>query len=297
MSHRSGNILLVSLAVLLLVLLPVSLLTVERRPAATEPVQVFADYIKAAYARDFRRAYRFISSQDKRLKKEQIYVRERGAFAGFTLDVTRKLSEFVEFEPRHVQLEGDRARVNLKLRFPDADSLSGLLLDWNEEKLNALPKTEQKRILMMLAGLSRQNKMTMIEGEEESVLVKEGPAWRVLLDWASAVRVSFSAVVPDTGIIEAAPVSKETLIRPKEPFTIAYRVKNRTQRAIFARIAHRLEPKNLAQHLTMLECSLVLPVKLAPGEQTEYSTTYLIDGELPETTKELSVTYEFKVES
>ncbi|HET8562738.1 MAG TPA: cytochrome c oxidase assembly protein, partial [Candidatus Binatia bacterium] len=259
MSHRSGNILLVSLAVLLLVLLPVSLLTVERRPAATEPVQVFADYIKAAYARDFRRAYRFISSQDKRLKKEQIYVRERGAFAGFTLDVTRKLSEFVEFEPRHVQLEGDRARVNLKLRFPDADSLSGLLLDWNEEKLNALPKTEQKRILMMLAGLSRQNKMTMIEGEEESVLVKEGPAWRVLLDWASAVRVNFSAVVPDTGIIEAAPVSKETLIRPKEPFTIAYRVKNRTRRNIFARIVHRVEPKGLAQHLAMLECSLVLP--------------------------------------
>jgi len=297
MRQRLRNILLVSLAGFFLVLLPVSLLTVERRPAATEPVQVFADYIKAAYARDFRRAYRFISLQDKRLKKEQIYVRERGAFTGFTLDVTRKLSEFVEFQPAHVQLEGDRARIKLKLRFPDADSLSDLLLDWNEEKLNSLPETEQKKILAALERLRRQNKMTMIEGVEESVLVKEGSAWRVFLDWASAVRVNFRAVVPDTGIIEAAPVTKETVIRPKEPFTIAYRVKNRTQKDIFARIVHRIEPKGLTQYLTMLECSLVLPVKLSPGEESEYSTTYLIDGDLPERTKELSVTYEFKLES
>jgi hypothetical protein len=295
MSQRLRNIFLVSFAGLFLVLLPVFLLTVERRPARTEPVQVFADYIKAAYARDFRRAYRFISGRDRRLKKEETYVRERGAFTGFTLDVTRKLSEFVEFEPTHVRLEGDRARIKLKLRFPDADSLSGLLLDWNEEKLNGLPKTEQKRILMMLVGL--KDKMTMIEGEEESMLVKEGPAWRVFLDWASAVRVNFSAAVPDIGTIEAAPVTKQTVIRPKEPFTIAYRVKNRTQRDIFARVVHRVEPKGLAQHLTMLECSLILPVRLAPGEQTEYSTTYLIDGDLPETTKELRVTYEFKLES
>ena len=38
------------------------------------------------------------------------------------------------------------------------------------------------------------------------------------------------------------------------------------------------------------------PVRMLPGEEKEYASTYLLQGELPDDAKELNVTYEFKVE-
>jgi cytochrome c oxidase assembly protein Cox11 len=111
------------------------------------------------------------------------------------------------------------------------------------------------------------------------------------------VRVNFKAVVPPSSALVAAPVIKETVIRRKEPFLIGYRVKNRTQKAIFTRVVHGVEPAGLNRHLRMFECSLLLPIKLSPGEQSNYSTTYMIDGDLPDGVKELTVTYEFQLEN
>jgi hypothetical protein len=276
--------------------LPVCWLTAERRPSAP-PSLVFAEYIKAAYARDFSNAYRLISLQDRRLKTEQVYVRERGSFTGFTLEVTRLLSEFVQSTPVLTQLEGNRARVKLILQYPDANSLSQLLLDWDEDKLNALPRPEQIKILSAVSTLKRQDKINMIEGEEETTLIKEGRSWRVFLDWASGVRVNFDATVPDPAIVEAAPLTKTTLIRRNEPFIIVYRVKNRSQKPVFARIAHHVEPKEIAQYLRLFECGLLLPVRLRPGELGEFTSVYLVHGDLPEGGKELRVHYEFKLES
>jgi len=41
--------------------------------------------------------------------------------------------------------------------------------------------------------------------------------------------------------IEAKPTIKETVTQPDELFTVAYRVKNLTDKEVFARIAHRVE--------------------------------------------------------
>ncbi|MBI2361366.1 MAG: hypothetical protein HYV04_21065 [Deltaproteobacteria bacterium] len=41
--------------------------------------------------------------------------------------------------------------------------------------------------------------------------------------------------------------------------------------------------------------SSLLPVKLAPGEEEEYSSTYLVRGDLPEGQRQLFVTYELDV--
>ncbi|HEX6438022.1 MAG TPA: cytochrome c oxidase assembly protein, partial [Candidatus Binatia bacterium] len=134
-----------------------------------------------------------------------------------------------------------------------------------------------------------------IQGEEEFNLVKEGTNWRVYLDWAAGIRVSYDAVVPPTDFIEAVPVNRSTTIRSSELFTIAYRVKNRTAQTISTRITHRFEPKELSHHLEIVDCALLLPVELRPGEESEFSTTYIVDGDLPEGVKELNVTYDFQV--
>ncbi len=268
----------------------------QDRPPGDDAVRTLERYVRAVYARDYKRAYSLISSEDRRLKKQEVYVRERGAFSGFTLEAARRLSSFIEAHPVQTRLNDTRARIKLALKLPDANTLSPLLLEWDEERLNSLPATEHRKILTSIERLNRSGEIPMIEGEEEFLLFREARGWRVFLNWAAGVRIAFGAVVPTTGILEATPVPKETVVQRGELFTIAYRVKNRSQKSYFGRISHRVEPQALAQYLDLVECALLLPVRLRPGEEEEYSSTYLVRGDLPEGTENLKVTYEFKVE-
>ena len=285
-------------AATLLLVLPASYVLTEglHRAEDEQTVRILTKYLRAVYSRDFKQAYRFVSSEDKRLKEEGIYVRERGPFAGFTLEAAKKLSEFIEFTPAQVKIDDNRARITLAFKAPDMNSLGTLLLDWDEERLNALPPHEQKKLLASIDSMKRRGGLEVIEGQEEFNLVREGSSWRLFFDWASGVRVNFTTIVPQDGVIEAKPTIKETVTQPNELFTIAYRVKNLTDKEVFARITHRVEPAALTEHLDLVECALLLPVRIPPGEEQSYSSTYVVRGDIPDGTKRLDVTYEFKVE-
>ncbi|HJU62898.1 MAG TPA: cytochrome c oxidase assembly protein [Candidatus Binatia bacterium] len=260
------------------------------------PVWILTQYLRAVYSRDFKQAYRFVSAEDKRLKDKEIYVRERGPFTGFALEAAKKLSELIEFTPAQIQLSDDRARIVLAFKAPDMNSIGALLLDWNEERLQALSLHEQKKLLAAIGNLQRDGRLEVIEGQEEFTLRREGYQWRLFFDWASGVKVKFGTLLPENGLIEAKPTIKETVIQPNELFTIAYRVKNLTDKEVFARITHRVEPAALTDNLDVVECGLLLPVRILPGEEQTYSSTYLIRGDIPDGTKSVDVTYEFKVE-
>ena len=281
---------------LLLLSTPLFLLEHEPRAALPEPVLVLSRYLKASYARDYKQAYKLISAKDRQLKPEKVYVRERGTFSGFTLAAARKLAESIAVEPVKITADGDRTRIRAALKLPDAGSLAPLLLDWDEEKLNSLPAAEQRKILAALDRLSSGGAMKMIDGEEEFSLVKEDKAWRVALDWDAALRVSFAAIVPPNGAIEAEPVPRETVVKASEPFRISYRVSNRSDKVLRTRIIHKVEPQELRQYLDIIECALLLPTKVAAGQQAEYSTTYLVRSNLPESARKFSITYEFKID-
>jgi hypothetical protein len=296
MRLRVRDLVLFTVGLSVLFSVPIYLLVAERPSSESAPFHVLSNYLKAAYARDYRQAYRFISARDRRLKTEKAYVRERGAFSGFTLELGRKLSQFIEARPVKMDFNEDHGRIKIDVKLPDANSLSTLVLNWDEEQLNVLPKTEQKRILSSLDQLRRQNRLTMVQGEEEFTMVKENGTWRVYLDWDAGVHVSFDVRVPPEVGIEARPSVKETVVRSGELFNVSYRVKNRTTKELYARIVHRIEPQSLAQHLELVQCALLLPVRILPGEETEYASSYLLKGDLPEDTRELKVTYEFAVE-
>jgi hypothetical protein len=281
---------------LLLVLSPLYLLKHEPRGAVPEPVLVLSRYLKASYARDYKQAYRFISAKDRQLKPEKVYVRERGTFSGFTLAAARKLAESIAVEPVKITADGDRTRIRAALKLPDAGSLAPLLMDWDEEKLNALPPADQRRILAAIDRLSRSGTIKTIQGEEEFALVKEDKAWRLALDWDAALRVSFASIVPADGAIEAEPIPRETVVKSSEPFRIAYRVTNRSGKALRTRITHKVEPQELREYLDIIECALLLPTSVPAGQQAEYSTTYLVRGDLPESARKFNITYEFKID-
>jgi len=267
----------------------------DRRPE--EPTQALSKYLKLLYARDFRHAYRFIASEDQRLKPQKDYVREHGPFSGFALEAARKLASLIELKAVSEQPDGKANRIRVAMKLPDANGVSNLLLDWDEKRLNALPAPAQKKILTTIDNLIRQRKLPMIEGEEEFVLVKEDALWKIKLDWAAGVKVKFATVLPHNGEIVAEPITKETVARSDDLFTIGFKVKNRASREVITRIAHRVEPKELAQYLDLVECALLLPVRLRPGEEQIYNSTYVVRGDLPDGIKSLDVTYEFKIEN
>jgi hypothetical protein len=270
---------------------------IAKSPSRSDPVEVVTKYLKLLYARDFSRAYQFISAADRQLKTRNDYVRERGPFDGFAHEVARKLSSFIEIQPVTQRIDGAQNRLRLALRLPDAEALSDLVLEWDENRLKALPQSEQKRILATLDRLARAEKLPMIEGEEEFILVREGSKWKVFLDWAAGVQVKFDTTLPANGGLAAQPTIKETIARSGDLFTIGFKVKNTGAGEVVTRIAHRVEPKEMAEYLDLVECALLLPVRLQPGEEQIYKSTYVVRGDLPDGTKSLNVTYEFKVEN
>ena len=67
--------------------------------------------------------------------------------------------------------------------------------------------------------------------------------------------------------------------------------------SLFTRIAHRVEPKEVAPYLDLVECALLLPVRLKPGEEQTYNSTYAVRSDLSDGIKSFDVTYEFKIEN
>jgi cytochrome c oxidase assembly protein Cox11 len=116
------------------------------------------------------------------------------------------------------------------------------------------------------------------------------------LDWATGIYVRFNAVAPAGMLIDARPAVPETIVHPGELFTVEYAVKNRSSHDLRARIVHHVEPKAVGEYLDLVQCALLLPVRIAPGAEQTYASTYFIRSDLPEGTKELTVTYEFKLE-
>lgn len=288
--------LLFCLSVVLLALPPLIGWEMAGQNRNETPVQVLTTYLKFLYARDFRRAYPFISAEDRRLKAQNDYVRERGPFTGFALEAARKLSGLIEAHLVSQQPEGSRSRIRLALKLPDANAVSGLLLDWDEKRLNQLSAIEQRKILSAIDALSRQDKLPMIEGEEEFVLLRENSRWKLYLNWAAGVRVNFTTRLPPTAGLAAEPTIKETVARSGDLFNVGFKVKNRSTDEIVTRIVHHVEPKETAQYLDLVECALLLPVRLRAGEEQVFNSTYVVRGDLPDGIKAFNVTYEFQIE-
>ncbi len=290
------NPLLTAALGLLFVVSTVFLWTGRSQPAAWETVQVAILYVKATYARDFREAYGLISLDDRRTKDKESYVRERGAFNGFTSEMAQKLADFIKTTPVEEKIDGKRAHLKLHLSFPDAKKLSGNLLGWDEERLNKLSPKQRRELIETLDRWRKEDKIPMVEVARDFELVREDKGWRIFLDWAAGVRVSLDTVVPGSLLLEASPVLKEVTVTRGKLFNVSFKVRNLSHRAVTTWIIHRVEPKDADEYLELVECNLLFPVTVQPGREVEYPSSYLLRGDLPEGMKHVKVTYEFKVE-
>jgi hypothetical protein len=278
-------------------LLPAAIVKfVATNPPREKSMEVARSYLGVTLARDYREAYRFISAADRRVANQEDYVQAQGGFSGFALQLAKMIAAQVEFRLVEQEIKGDGARLTLDYKVPAADEVSALLFNWDQDRLNALSLAEQQRIIGALEKMKKAGNMINIEGREILNLVKEDGRWKVFLDWASGIRVSFDAAVPLNNAIDVVVLKRKLFAGTDEPFQTNLKIKNRGPREIVARIDHRIEPKEFAGRIAMIACGFLRPLTLYPGEVREVSSAYLLDSSFPRDTT-LSITFAFNLAS
>ena len=282
-----------SLFAIWLLLAPGHAPAAEQTPNLQDPAFVVQAYLRATYARDYIDAYRYLSSEDRRVKDLNRYVQQKGAYYGFALEATKKLAEFIDIKQITKTESQNRIQVAAHLKSPDLGKISSLLLGWNTYELNSLPVTERNKIAESIEKRNREGSLAMSEAEEKLELVKEGNEWRVFLNWAAGIKIPLRLVLSATPELEVTLSPREVAVQPGEVFEVFLKIKNRSGRPMTTRIGHLVEPQAVADYLDFVECGFLLPVTLQPGEQ-EYSGRYLLRGSIPENVREVSVTYDFR---
>jgi len=289
---RKPALFALALVLLLLPAAAVRFFAADRSPENS--LEVVRSYLKAIHAQDPREAYRFISSADRRVFDQESYVQTQAALRGFAAQLAKQLAADMEIQVVDRETKDDRPRLTLDYKVPAADELSSRLYNWDQDKLNALPRAEQPRIIRALEKMRKAGNMITIEGRETFNLVKEDGQWKIVLDWASGIRVSFDAAVPLNNAIDVVVLKRKLFAGTDEPFQTNLKIKNRGPREVVARIDHRIEPKELAGHLAMIACGFIRPMTLQPGEEREVSSAYLLDPGFPKNTA-LGISFVFEL--
>lgn len=248
-------------------------------------------YIRATYARDYEEAYSYIATPDQRLKDRASYVRDRGAFSGFALEIARVLASYIELKPIETRVIDGQARIKIQFEVPDAGKLGPMLHDWDIDQLEGLSGTERKALLAGIDRLRQNHAIEMVQGEDAFDLTKEGASWKIVLNWSSPVDVGFQTSISSSVPVEARLGHSDVVTRPGEIFKVVLNVKNTSQEQVLARIGHLVDPYSVRDYLDLVECGFLLPVRLAPGKEEEFVSTYLLRKNLPEGVRRLNVTY------
>jgi hypothetical protein len=274
-----------------LVVTGVFLATAARRQS---PEEVAREYGRGVYANDADVLWPLISSADHRAKGPATFRRQQRDLRGFTRQAVRQLSGYITATPVNVVQTGDRAKVTLRFRLPDANAadIRALMLDWDEARLDALPETDRRRIAGRLEQLHEKGALPTIEGDETIELVRENGAWRVFLNWAGGVRVRFVAAATN-GALDVSVIPAEVVLAPGDQLRVTVRAGNRAGHDVTTRVGHRIEPEAESRHLALVQCPLFLPVTLRPGETREFSSEYLLLADVPKEVRALVVTNVF----
>ena len=136
----------------------------------------------------------------------------------------------------------------------------------------------------------------MIEGEQAFDLVREHDTWKIFLNWAAGVKVAFKTSLAGTSGLEATLPQNEVITQTGELFNVVLKIRNRSDQDVFTRIGHLIEPQDVGDHLDLVECGFLVPVRIPSGTEVEYLSTYLLRASIPESLRQVRVTYAFKVE-
>ncbi|HXG50223.1 MAG TPA: cytochrome c oxidase assembly protein [candidate division Zixibacteria bacterium] len=268
----------------------------DRNRSPSGRARVVERYVRATYARNFSGAHRWLSAADRRAKSVRDYALERGELGGFTALLAARLADLIEIAAVEESFSGRRAKMKLKVKAPDPDRLAADLLGWDEERLNALSAKEQRELLAMIERRRRAGSLPFVETEETYDLVEEEGGWRIVLDPSPGVRVRVLTKLPPSSPLRVESVPGEIVFRPGEPFTVTLRVRNPSNREIWARVAHNAEPKLMEKFIGLGDCGVFVPFRLAPGEEEENRSTFLVWTDMPREVDRFTMIYTFEID-
>jgi len=256
-----------------------------------DPAVVVQGYLRATYARDYLDAYRYISSADQRVKGVERYAQQRGAFMGFALEAARKLAGFIEIQVTQKQLATDRIEALAKMGVAEP----AFLFNMDLRRLNTMSVDERKQLFESWEKKKKEVTFQRIEIEETLDLVREGDAWRILLNWEAGVKIPFRLMLANATDLDASISKNEVVVQPGDLFEILLKVRNRSSQPVVARVGHLIDPRDVTNFLDFVECGFLLPIRLEPGKEQEYAARYLLRGNLPEGVRQLNLTYDFRL--
>jgi hypothetical protein len=260
--------------------------TLNAQPAAVAPsreaaIGVVKAYLQATRARDFDTAYSYVSSADRRVRDKNTYLRSQESLNGFALDLAKSLAANLEVWLIQRKSGSPATQLEIGYRAPTADEISSQLSDWNPDKLNTLPVTQQSALIEGLTKLKKSGKMITLEGRETFDLMREKEGWKIFLDWRSQHRVLFKSSQPRPEDLAVKFLRNDLLVKGEEPFQVDFKVTNRTGREIVVKLNHLFEPRKMEKSVDMIACGSLTPFRLLPHETREISSAYLVRGALP----------------
>jgi len=291
MERKSFSASSILTAFLLLLALPLNKPAAERIPNMQDPALVIQAYLHATYARDSVQAYRFISSEDRRVRDLNRYMQLRGKFNGFALEVARKLSESMEINLSQKLLAPNRIQAVAQYKMPDPSKARAFLR--NAYQLNLVPEPERKQIIESIEKKSRDRTLPMVAREETFELIKEGDEWRIFFNWAAGIRIGFRAMPVTSSEVEVLLSKEQVVVQPGDMFDIFLTIKNPSKKDRIVQVNHLVEPRDIASYLDFVQCDVLEPVRVQAGKEQEYSATYLLRGSAPEGIRQISLTYGF----
>ncbi len=263
---------------------------------SSQPQYTLEQYLTAVYARDFNKAYQWISAEDRQVKSREQYLRENPSLSGPALRLVRTLARRMEVKDMRSASRGIRTTLRFNLRLPDASdpTLQKIFMEFDLDRLGALTAEQSQTIEQQLKTLANKNRLPMSDGEEQWELVKEADGWRVFLNWAGATRVLFKAKVMEGLPWSFKPMQDRVSAKPGETLLAIYKAKNLSDKPVTAKARHIDEPKELAsKHLEIVQCFCFIQQTLAPGEEKEFPLIFRINWKTPAEAKEFQVSYEF----
>lgn len=271
---------------------------VSRSEARLGPEAVVRQYVASVYAHDYGRAYEFISEADQAVKSRPEYLRENSPFTGFTLQAARQLASYIEFQEAQTEQQGDRATVTMKFVVPDgnAEVVKEILFPNPAPRVSEgdeLSESERSALLEKLDRLHKNGQIPTFEGEQTFELKQEQGRWRIVENWAEAVRVHFSAEVKDGLPWEFEPVQEVVLAKPGETLQTAYRAKNMTEQFVTAKARHIDSPEEYVDFLEIIQCFCFIQQTLKPGEEAEMPLVFRVEWDVPNEVKDFYVHYEY----
>ncbi len=264
--------------------------------ALSQPQYTLKQYLTNVYARDYNTAYQWISAADREVKSLEQYLREDPPFSGPALRLVRALAHQMEINDVRTATHGAKMTFRFNLRLPDASDpfLQKIFMDFDMDRLSALTTEESQGIEQRVNTLAKENRLPMLEGEEQWELIKEADGWRVYLNWAGATRVLFEARVMEGLPWSFEPMQDLVSAKPGETLHAIFRAKNLSDKPITAKARHIDEPKELAsKYLEIVQCFCFIQQTLATGEEKEFPLVFRVNWNAPEELKELRISYEF----